>query len=160
MRRLQLVLRTHHSLALLLPFNYCILSYSLVFCSALFTHFSSLSRFVFTCLSLSLSPLLRNLSVFSSDKTFLGGLQMWESLDQLAAAVRTHTHKDTVICGICGAMCTPCMLVGASGRVRKIKDAARVLHVRRCARVLVCVCVGVACWLWTVGPSEAPLVYV
>ena len=44
-------------------------------------------------------------------------------------------------------MCTPCMRVGASGQVRKIKDGVRVLHVRRCARV--CSMLTVDCWtLW------------
>lgn len=58
---LQLLLCNYHSL-IILPFHYClstnVLSYSL------FTHFCSLSWFVFTCLSLSLSPLLFNRFIF------------------------------------------------------------------------------------------------
>lgn len=67
MRRLQLVLWHHHSLAFL-PSNYClstnVLSYSLLYCSL----HTFLLPFLacFTCLSLSLSPLLLQHVCFSS----------------------------------------------------------------------------------------------
>lgn len=72
MRRLQLVLRTHHSLALLLPFNYCILSYSLVFCCALHTFLLPFSVCFHMPLPLIVSP-SPQLDRFFLGQNFFGG---------------------------------------------------------------------------------------
>lgn len=168
MRRLQLVLWHHHSLAFL-PSNYClpttVLSYSLLL---LFSHISPPSLGLFylplpLIVSTSSSTSLFFLSV-SSDQTCaaVSELQMWEMLDQLAAAAWTHRHKDALIYGICGAMCTPWTWVAARSRGRTIKEIVRVLYVRTALKhvylrmCVICVCKSVCvqkCW-WSMFTAD------
>lgn len=144
---------------------------------AFFTLLSSLSRFVFTCLSpLIVSPSLQQVcfSSLSPQRKLAGPWwsrrcgKCWTSW--LLQHGHTQTHKETLIDGICGAMSAPCMWVGASSRVRKIKDCE---EAEDCAYICMCVWECVICWCkrcvclqtcqWSrfkAGPCEALLVCV
>lgn len=135
MRRLQLVLWHHHSLALL-PSNYCLSTKSSLILSsvALFTHFSSLPWFVLLASPSHCLAFFFNKSVFPLcllRQNLCGRVQAADVRNTgPAVCCSMDTHKDALIYGICGAMCTPCTWVAARSRGRTIKKIVRVLYVR------------------------------
>lgn len=136
-RRSQLLLKNYHSLTLP-PFNYSLstnlLSFSLLCCS-LHTLLLPFLLGFFTCLSLSHCLPFSWIGLFLLSVSFrqnswgCGGAADGRNTGS-AGCSTTDRHKGTLIYGICGAMCTPCMWVDS--RVKQIKDVIRVLYVYVC----------------------------